>query len=123
MSIRVAFKLPKSDGTMGPFSGASSFTTYPVAVGYDRSLSLTITHTSTLSGTWALQCCETSDGTFVDVPGASAEFTSKQPNGANAGTYEYSFTVPAKFWRLSYTAAAGSGNFTISGTQGDTIQR
>ncbi len=123
MSVRVAMKIPRSDGTLGPFSGAASFTTYPVMVAYDRSLSLTILWTSTLSGTFVLQCCDTVDGTYVDVPGASAEFASKQPNGANAGTQEYNWSqMPGKFWRLSYTAASGSGDFTIAGTQGDIIQ-
>lgn len=116
MSIRVAFKLLTSQ------SGAASWTSPVMMTAYDRTLSLTITWLTDANGTLALLYSDAPSGPFIEVPGSSAEFT--QPTGANAQTDACNWSdLPGRYWQLSYTRIGGSGAFTVTGTQGDIIQR
>lgn len=87
---------------------------------YDRSLSLIMTHTSNLAGTWTL---ETSNdkATWLTEADATADFTN--PSGSNAGTYGTDWTnVPNRYWRLRFTYVSGSGVVTVTAKQGDILQ-
>ncbi len=100
-----------------PASGTAVFGPWPVA---GRRLSVQASWTGTPTGTFKLQC-SFNGGAFVDVPGASAEFTANsqaQPAGGAGSAVWNWVNVPGNMVRLLYTATSGTGTLTVTAAQG-----
>lgn len=124
MSTPVAFRILNPDHTQGDaWPGDESFTTPAIACGYDKRLSLTISWTDDIAGTFTLVGRDFDTQQFTEIPGADAEFSGKQPDGANEGSYIYNWVnMPCKEWALQFETTSGDGEIRITGTQGDLIQ-
>jgi hypothetical protein len=91
---------------------------------YNGRMSAAFTWTGTPTGTFALQC-RMAGGTWDEVPGAAAEFTTS-PNAQPAGgasttptTVNFS-VVPGTEYRFVYTGS-GAGTVTCNIAQGDVM--
>lgn len=86
---------------------------------YNARVSATFTWTSTTNGTTKMQHRDREGGTWIDTPGASAEFTT-QPNGSNAGSVACNWSnVPGHEIRFVFTRTNGSGAYTCDVAMGD----